>query len=154
MAKLLDNVFRANTGAIIINEQKQVLVFERKHISGAWQFPQGGINEHELPINTIYRELQEETGIQKEQLQLLEEYPEWLTYELPSEYRNEKTGRGQTQKWFLFRWKGVNIPFEQATDKEFRQWKWIYMKELLELIPEFRKPVYQALYNKWNYYIL
>ena len=41
---LPDNVFRANVGAVIINEEGYVLAFERLKIKGAWQFPQGGLN--------------------------------------------------------------------------------------------------------------
>lgn len=152
MKELPDNVFRANVGAIIMNNNKEVLVFERIKIKGAWQFPQGGLNENEEPLIAIYREIKEETGIQKEQLKFIETYPEWLTYELDKEMRTSKHGRGQTQKWFLFHFIGENkdIDVLDVKEPEFSSWKWMKIKELIDIAAPFRKGIYTKLGKYWK----
>jgi putative (di)nucleoside polyphosphate hydrolase len=53
--------FRPNVGIIIANAQGQVL-WARRTGHDAWQFPQGGIIDHESPEQAMYRELWEEIG--------------------------------------------------------------------------------------------
>jgi 8-oxo-dGTP pyrophosphatase MutT (NUDIX family) len=37
----------------------------------AWQFPQGGINPEETPEDALYRELNEEVGLEREDVEIL-----------------------------------------------------------------------------------
>lgn len=98
--------FRAGVGAVILNGCGTVFAIERKAAPGSWQLPQGGLDAGEDPLQGIFREVFEETGIKQGDLKLLGQYPEPLAYELPAEYRKPKTGRGQVQYWFLFRYHG------------------------------------------------
>ena len=43
----------------------KVLVAQRSDIKGAWQFPQGGIDDGETPRDALFRELEEEIGTNK-----------------------------------------------------------------------------------------
>lgn len=149
---LPDNVFRANVGAVIINDAGYVLAFERLKIKGAWQFPQGGLNEHEEPLEAIYREISEETNISKEKLILISNYPEWLAYELNKEMRTPKHGRGQVQKWFLFKFNGnsSDINISDVKEQEFGAWKWDRIDNIISDTPQFRKQIYIKLKNYWN----
>lgn len=148
MGKAIDTFFRANVGAVILNANNEVLAFERTKIKNAWQLPQGGLDEGEEPYDTAVREVFEETAIKVENLELLAEYPDWLVYELPKEYRSKKMGRGQAQRWFFFR---INkeienkIDLTKAEEKEFADWKWMSMDELCDIVVEFRKPIYSKL---------
>ena len=54
--------YRLNVGIVIINDKGKLLLCKRKNID-SWQFPQGGINEGESPINASKQELFEEVGI-------------------------------------------------------------------------------------------
>ena len=54
--------FRANVGIILSNSEGKVF-WARRAGQKTWQFPQGGIDEDESPIEAMYRELHEETGI-------------------------------------------------------------------------------------------
>lgn len=75
--KIIDDKFRASVGAFIVNKDRNaVLAFERKSRKGSRQLPQGGIKIYEKPLQGIYRELYEETGIKTNDLLLLGEYPE------------------------------------------------------------------------------
>lgn len=54
--------FRANVGIILANTQGQVL-WAKRIGHNAWQFPQGGIDRGETPMDAMYRELWEEVVI-------------------------------------------------------------------------------------------
>ena len=64
--------FRAGAGAMIVNDEGHVLAIERADIAGAWQLPQGGLDEDEEPLDAAYREIAEETGIEKADLEVRE----------------------------------------------------------------------------------
>lgn len=154
---LADNVFRANVGAMIINNKGQVLAFERSDIKDAWQMPQGGIKEGEAPEKALFREVEEEIGIASNKLEILAESADWLAYELDSNMRSEKHGRGQVQKWFLLRFTGddadINVEPENSDHHEFRAWRWINFQELLSLAPVFRKTVYTRLLTEFGRFL-
>ena len=143
------NFFRANVGAMIINGQGDVLVFERADAKGAWQMPQGGIEAGELPRDAVMREVFEETGIAPEKLELLAEVPGWLAYELPEQFRSAKTGMGQVQKWFLFRFRGKDHDI-QVDAREFAAAKWVNARDLPQMTADFRRPVYQRLLEEFS----
>ena len=72
-----------------------------------WQMPQGGIDKGEEPLAAALRELYEETNVRS--ATLIGEAPHWLSYDLPAESigkRWQGRYRGQTQKWFAFRFDG------------------------------------------------
>jgi len=144
--------FRAGVGAVIVNEAGKVLGLERKDIPGAWQLPQGGLDEGETPVEAVKREIQEETGIEPSHLELLMSAPRWLAYELPEEARSKKIGRGQVQRWFLFRFVGPDDAITLGDKKEFRAWKWIAMDELTSIVVSFKQPVYQELAEYFRLY--
>ncbi|MGG0670556.1 NUDIX domain-containing protein [Lederbergia citrisecunda] len=51
--------------------ERKILVFEHKnHPEAGLQVPGGTIEEDEMLIDALYREIEEETGIRREQLQL------------------------------------------------------------------------------------
>ena len=70
-------------GAAIVNCGGLVLALERAEIPGAWQLPQGGVKASASPLQAMFREVPEETGIPKSALELLDTYPEPLAYDLP-----------------------------------------------------------------------
>jgi len=141
-----ETTFRGNVGAVIIDEVGKVLAFERDDQSGAWQFPQGGLEAGEEPNEAVYREIWEETGIKKASLELLAVHPEWLAYEIPAELR-KGGARGQVQKWFLFRFHGNEneIDLLNAVETEFKAWKWTTIQDLIKEIFHFRWPTYKKV---------
>jgi putative (di)nucleoside polyphosphate hydrolase len=135
--------FRAGVGIVVFNAGGRVLACERADHAGSWQLPQGGLRAGEEPREAAYRELEEETGIREDRVEFLDEYPEWLAYELPPGSRDTKKGRGQVQRWFLFRFHGGDS--EIRLGHEFRAWKWMKLQDLAATTAAFRRPVYKKL---------
>jgi len=143
--------FRANVGVVLLNAAGEVLALERYELPGAWQLPQGGLDEGEEPADAARRELREETGLSWDQVELLGEHPRWLAYELEPHMRKPDTGRGQVQKWFVVRLVGADakIDIDQVDARkghpEFRAYRWMILPDLLRSAAAFRLPVYEPL---------
>ncbi len=135
--------FRANVVAIVTNERGRVMAFERSDVAGAWQLPQGGVDAGETPEEAAWRELSEETGLGRQQVELVGEFPHWTAYEWPNGPR--KNGRmGQVQRWFTFL--VVNDDVEPEPDgAEFTSWKWVKRKWLVDEVVDFRRPSYRRV---------
>lgn len=111
--------------------------------------PQGGIDPGEDPLDTAVRELGEETGIAPEHVALIHAADGWFTYDLPPELVGKAwkgKWRGQTQRWFLFRFLGRDADVNIATaHPEFRAWRWIDPDDLPRLIVPFKRDLYEAV---------
>jgi putative (di)nucleoside polyphosphate hydrolase len=144
--------FRVGAGAVILNDAGLVFATERRGIPGAWQLPQGGVDREEEPLAAVYRELFEETGIREADLELLARHPEPLAYELPPEMRQAKTGRGQVQYWFLFRYRGDESRIDIESGREAGAWRWMAFDSLLSEVARFRRPVYEKIGERFQDY--
>src|SRR5690606_16615855 len=74
--------FRPNVGIVLMHEDGRLFWARRVNRDG-WQFPQGGMNTDETPLEAMYRELREETGLGPEHVEVLGSTPGWLRYRLP-----------------------------------------------------------------------
>ena len=139
--------FRAGVGAVIFNPRRQVLVLERTDVPGAWQFPQGGLDEGETPAEGARREAEEETGIPAQALHLVGRYPDLLAYELPRRAQTKRTGLGQVQYWFYFETRAADVPLEALPPGEFRAARWVSFDRAVAGAVAFRAPLYEKLRN-------
>ena len=147
--------YRYGVGAFILNNKNEVFVGARiDNDSDYWQMPQGGIDENEDPINALFREIEEEIGVKKELLELIDFTPDWLFYDFPEELRkNIFNGKyaGQKQKWYLLKFTGQNSDINiQTEEPEFRDWKWSSTDNLISDIIPFKKGLYTQVYNIFN----
>ena len=141
--------FRANVGALILRGDGKLLAFARAagH-NNEWQLPQGGLSPGESTRDAVYREILEETSITADRLVYVDQTEEWVGYELPEPYRSAKTGRGQVQKWFVFRFEGTDQDI-RPDNVEFKDWRWMRPEELLSAAAPFRRPVYKFLFKRF-----
>ena len=139
---------RPAAGVMLLNRDGKVFVGQRlDNALDAWQMPQGGLDKGEDPQEGALRELEEETGIKRDKVELIVRCPEELRYDLPPDLVGKvwkKNWRGQRQTWFLMRFIGedsdVNI---QTAEPEFRAWKWAEPAELPAMIVPFKKQLYE-----------
>ena len=137
--------FRAGVGAVIFDDRRRVLILERADVPGAWQFPQGGLEEGESPLRAARREAAEETGLRPGSLRLVAPYPALLAYELPRRMQSPHTGLGQVQYWFYFQTDAVDVPLTRLPAGEFRAARWASFDRAVAECAAFRLPVYRQL---------
>ena len=145
-----DSGYRPGVGMMLIDRLGKVWVGQRLDSTlEAWQMPQGGLDPGESPLEGAYRELEEETGIARHLVEILDRAKEELTYDLPEDLIGKvwkEPWRGQRQTWFLARFLGQDSDIDIATpEPEFRAWKWADPKELPALIVPFKKKLYEDL---------
>ena len=148
--------YRPCAGIMLLNEKNQVFVGQRIDMpSEHWQMPQGGIDEGEDPLTAAKRELLEEIGTNKAELLL--EMEDWVFYDLPEELLGKiwkGRYRGQKQRWFLFRFTGIDADINIATEHpEFSKWKWTEMKTLVPEIVPFKRDIYQKVVDRFELFI-
>ena len=140
--------YRANVGIILCHADSRLFWARRVGKSG-WQFPQGGIQPGESPEQALYRELNEEVGLEPEQVEVLGASRDWLRYRLPERYQRHDSLPlciGQKQRWFLLRFKAEDaaVRLDRSATPEFDAWRWVdYWYPLSEVI-FFKRPVYAS----------
>ena len=145
--------YRPCAGIFLINDQGRVFVAARiDQPSHYWQMPQGGIDEGESPLEAAFREMKEEIGTNN--AKLLAETKDWINYDLPAPMIGKIWGgryRGQSQKWFAFRYLGSDQEIDIETEHpEFSEWQWIDPSELLNYCIEFKQETYRRVLNEFQ----
>jgi putative (di)nucleoside polyphosphate hydrolase len=140
--------YRPNVGIVLMHPDGRVFWARRVHRDG-WQFPQGGMNTDETPLEAMYRELREETGLLPEHVEVLGATPGWLRYRLPQRAirRHDRlVCIGQKQVWFLLRLTGQESDLcLDLTDKpEFDHWRWVDFWYPVEHVVVFKRGVYAS----------
>lgn len=150
--------YRPCVGIVLVNSEGMVFAAQRIDSSyDAWQMPQGGIDDGEEPSVAALRELEEETGVTKELVEYVGHSASWIPYELPHDLVPKLWKgrfRGQTQKWFLYRFLGSDrdICIETETP-EFSEWKWMSPDDIVQKIVPFKKNTYRAVFEQLRHLI-
>jgi len=155
MSKLKELPYRNGVGIMLINSIKQIFVGKRIDNKSAWQTPQGGVNQDEDIVDAVKRELKEETGVSS--IKIIKKSDKIYKYDLP-DYLLGKIWKGrfkgQKQTWFLAQFLGTDdeINLDQK-NAEFKEWKWVGINELPDLIVPFKKNLYQELVKEFESFI-
>ena len=142
--------YRAAAAIMLLDAHDRVFVAQRLDSSlDAWQMPQGGLDPGEDARAGALRELEEETGIAPNLVEVVAEASRDLIYDLPPELAATVWGgryTGQRQRWFLMRFLGRDTDIDLNTPHpEFRSFMWVDPWRLPELIVAFKKPLYEAV---------
>ncbi|GAB5387639.1 MAG: RNA pyrophosphohydrolase [Alphaproteobacteria bacterium] len=138
--------WRRGVGCVLFNRNGLIWIGERADMPGAWQMPQGGVDEGETYETAALRELEEEAGTSKARLLHITEVE--TTYEFPdhaSGHPIKLKYRGQKHRWaaFLFEGQDSDIELETHHEIEFTQWKWATADEVMDKIVDFKRPIYE-----------
>lgn len=144
--------YRPNVGIILVNQKNEVFWGKRIR-EHSWQFPQGGINHGESPVQAMFRELHEEVGLKPEHVRILGRTRNWLRYNVPDNFvRRESRGyyKGQKQIWFLLRLVGKDsdVSLRATNHPEFDAWRWSRYWVPLDSVIEFKREVYMQALNE------
>ncbi len=152
-----DLPYRANVGVVVFNAEGLTLVGERMDTPGAWQYPQGGVDEGEDFEAAAVRELFEETGIPLKSsvsaktppAELVARTRDFLYYDFPATLnipRLTDRYRGQKQLWFLAFWNHpVTLADLKTHTQEFSRLRFMPMAEVTNQIVTFKREIYAAL---------
>ncbi len=135
--------YRPNVAGILRDRNGKILVAERLNYPGAWQFPQGGVDQGEDLREALYRELEEEIGVGRERYQVVEERGGYR-YEFVNGRLKFGIYGGQEQTYFLCDYLGHHDEISIDTKHpEFQQVRWIRPEEFdFNWVPEFKRQVY------------
>ena len=138
--------YRPNVGIILFNCDRE-LFLGRRVGQDAWQFPQGGIHTDETPEEAMYRELEEEVGLDPRHVELVGATRGWLRYRLPERYmRRDCHPRciGQKQVWFLLRacCEEKDFQLDHTGHPEFDGWRWVKYWQPVKEVVYFKRGVY------------
>ena len=145
--------YRKGVGALVFNNDGQVLVARRIGTTDAWQLPQGGLHPGEDPRLAVKRELLEEIGTDR--VEIIAEFPGWLRYDLPEVLCGKVWKgkyRGQEQRWFAFHFTGDDADIDLAAHRrpEFDAWQWVRIEQLPALAVAFKRRLYEQLVEQFG----
>ncbi len=147
----LERPLRRNVAIAALDNQGRVLAGERKGLPGAWQLPQGGIDEGENAQAAALREFEEETGCAE--VEILAHF-EGFSYRFPDWLRHQPIAQhwaGQEQEVFVVRYREGHGPdLSSATSDEFSSLQWMEPEALLDGIVDFKREAYKAFVKRLN----
>ena len=149
--------YRPNVAMVVINSMNKVLICRRKN-TRTWQFPQGGIDNGEDIKKAMYRELSEEVGLSKDDVNLVGESEGTITYDIPKTIRSKVLGgkfKGQEQKWFLLKLKkdSSEIKLDNEAFPEFDKYEWVSFWQPLNRIVDFKREAYREALSELRFLI-
>jgi putative (di)nucleoside polyphosphate hydrolase len=138
--------YQPNVAGILRNRDGKILICERATIRGAWQFPQGGVDEGETPEQALVRELWEEISLDPGDFRITAKR-DGYRYLFPGGKKRGHDGKDQT--YFLCDFLTDDSKISVNTEHpEFRDWKWIAPAEFRrEWLPVMKAEVYAAVFQ-------
>ena len=139
--------YRRNAAGIFFKQSGEILVAERIDAPGAWQFPQGGVDDGETVEAAFAREMWEELGLGPETYEVIEQRGGYR-YRFPPEHRKRDRWIGQEQTYF----KALFLATDNAVrldghSREFSDWKWINPADFrIDWVIDFKRDTYRSVF--------
>lgn len=141
--------YRPNVAAILRDPMTgKIFIGERLDHRGSWQFPQGGVDRGEDLITALYREVEEEIGVNKRLYTLMACRTDYR-YKFPNGKLKKQKYCGQTQTYFLCDFHGTDADINlKAHVQEFTRFIWIDPTEFsLAWVPRFKRLVFARVFK-------
>ena len=137
--------YRLNVAMIVLNKENKSLFCKRRNTDN-WQFPQGGVDEDETIESAMFRELNEEVGLNEENVEIKSVSQNLIYYDIPKNIRSRILGgkfKGQAQKYFLLKLISGEIDLNRENTPEFDKYNWVPFWYPLNQVVDFKKEAYR-----------
>ena len=138
--------YRLNVAMIVLNKDNKVLFCKRRNTEN-WQFPQGGVDENENIESAMFRELNEEVGLEKDNVAIKAVSQNLIYYDIPKNIRSRVLGgkfKGQAQKYFLLKLISGDVDLNKENTPEFDKYSWVPFWHPLNQVVDFKKEAYRS----------
>ena len=138
--------YRLNVAMIVLNKDNKVLFCKRRNTEN-WQFPQGGVDENENIESAMFRELNEEVGLEKDNVEIKAVSQNLIYYDIPKSIRSRVLGgkfKGQAQKYFLLKLISGDVDLNRENTPEFDEFNWVPFWYPLNQVVDFKKEAYRS----------
>ena len=138
--------YRLNVAMIVLNKDNRVLFCRRRNTEN-WQFPQGGVDENENIESAMFRELNEEVGLEKNNVEIKAVSQNLIYYDIPKNIRSRVLGgkfKGQAQKYFLLKLISGDVDLNIENTPEFDKHSWVPFWYPLNQVVDFKKEAYRS----------
>ena len=138
--------YRLNVAMIVLNKDNKVLFCKRRNTEN-WQFPQGGVDENENIESAMFRELNEEVGLKKDNVEIKAVSQNLIYYDIPKNIRSRVLGgkfKGQAQKYFLLKLISGDVDLNIENIPEFDKHSWVPFWYPLNQVVDFKKEAYRS----------
>lgn len=103
---------------------------------------------------TLWRELQEEVGLEAKDFAQITLFPEWTIHQYALVDEDPTKSRlGQAHCWYFLELRSdVTIDLSRAREYEASDWRWATFSEAIAETESVKKPVYETLaafYEQW-----
>ena len=137
--------YRLNVAMRVLNKENKSLFCKRRNTDN-WQFPQGGVDEDETIESAMFRELNEEVGLNEENVEIKAVTQNLIYYDIPKNIRSRVLGgkfKGQAQKYFLLKLISGEIDLNKENIPEFDKYTWVPFWYPLNQVVDFKKEAYR-----------
>ena len=138
--------YRLNVAMIVLNKDNKVLFCKRRNTEN-WQFPQGGVDKNENIESAMFRELNEEVGLEKDNVAIKAVSQNLIYYDIPKNIRSRVLGgkfKGQAQKYFLLKLISGDVDLNIENTPEFDKHSWVPFWYPLNQVVDFKKEAYRS----------
>jgi len=126
-------MYRKGVSALIINKNQEFLLVNLISFKDRYfAIPGGGLEENETPEDAVYREIQEELGIDKESLKFVGKGNTPIIFKFKVT-REDKEYEGSERHFFGFHFIGSDNEIK-LKENEVRTYKWVSFTELKKFL--------------------